>query len=391
MEHRTNPNDPAHARHMARALELAERGRPTASPNPMVGCVVVQGDAVVGEGWHERPGTPHAEIHALNGAGDAARGATVYVTLEPCDHHGRTPPCSEALVRAGVARVVVATEDPDPRVDGRGLERLRAAGIDVVVGVMRREAEAQNEAFRVSRTYGRPFVLYKTATTLDGKIATRTGQSRWISDEASRERVQRWRHELDAVAVGIETVLADDPRLTARIPGGRAPLKVVFDSSARTPADAALFREDDRGRPARVLVVVGPDAPESRRATLRRAGAEVVEPAAAEGRPSVTAALRALTEREVGSVLLEGGGTLAWSFFEAGVVDRVAWFIAPKLVGGTGAGPLAGVGVPTLDEAIRLEEVRTEPSGVDLLVTARIASGRAPAVPAPSTAAGAVR
>jgi diaminohydroxyphosphoribosylaminopyrimidine deaminase/5-amino-6-(5-phosphoribosylamino)uracil reductase len=362
------------ARAMRRALTLAERGRGATSPNPLVGCVLVRDGAIVGEGHHARAGGPHAEAVALADAGDAARGATAYVTLEPCDHHGRTPPCSAALIEAGVRRVVVATLDPDPRVDGAGVRRLRDAGVEVEVGLLEDEARAQNEAFLTSQARGRPFVLYKTAMTLDGKIATRTGHSRWITGEASRARVQRWRHELDAVAVGVTTVLLDDPRLTARVEGGRTPLKVVFDSVARTPPDAALLRPDDAGVPARTIVYVGPQAPEARRAALRAAGAEVVVLDGPAGRPAVGAALADLDAREVRSLLLEGGGTLAWSFLEADAVDRVAWFIGPKLLGGNGATPLGGLGARTMQDAIELDEVAVEASGDDLLVRARVRS-----------------
>lgn len=361
-----------HERFMIRALELAEQGRATASPNPMVGCVIVDGGDVVGEGWHRRAGEAHAEIVALRAAGEHARGATVYVTLEPCDHHGRTPPCTQALIDAGVRRVVVAALDPDPRVDGAGVRRLQEAGVEVVVGVLRGEAERQNEAFRTALLAGRPYVLYKTAMTLDGKIATRTGQSRWITGDASRARVQRWRHELDAVAVGASTVLLDDPRLTARVDGGRTPLKVVFDTVARTPPDATLFAPDEGGTPARVLIAVGESAPDARVAALRDAGAEVIVVPGPKGRPSVTGVLAELQAREVRSVLLEGGGTLAWSFLEARAIDRVAWFIGPKLLGGHGATPLAGPGVTTMDDAYGLTELRSDVSGEDLLLTARV-------------------
>ena len=361
-----------HEQYMARALDLAERGRATVAPNPMVGCVIARDDEVIGEGFHLRAGEPHAERHALNAAGDAARGATVYVTLEPCAHHGRTPPCTEALIDAGVRRVVVATLDPNERVNGAGVARLREAGIDVVVGVLRDEAERQNEIFRTAHLEKRPFVLYKTAMTLDGKIATRIGQSRWITGEPARDLVQRWRHELDAVAVGINTILLDDPLLTTRIEGGRTPLKVVFDSVGRTPPDAALFEDDPGGTPARVLVFATAQAAPARLEALRARGAEIVVTDEARGRPDLRAALDELWRREVTSILLEGGGTLAWSFFEEGAVDRVAWFVGPKLLGGRGASPLGGMGVAHMDEAIRLDAVRTEAVGQDLLVSARV-------------------
>jgi diaminohydroxyphosphoribosylaminopyrimidine deaminase / 5-amino-6-(5-phosphoribosylamino)uracil reductase len=322
----------------------------------------------VGEGWHERPGGPHAEVAALHAAGERARGATVYVTLEPCDHHGRTPPCSEALLAAGVARAVVAARDPNPLVDGRGLARLRAAGVDVAVGLLGHEAERQNAPFFTVHRLGRPWVRYKTAMTLDGKIATRTGQSRWITGEASRALVQRWRHESDAVAVGVSTVLLDDPRLTARVEGGRTPHKVVFDSVARTPAHAGLFAPDDDGASARVTIAVGPRAPEARVEALRAQGATVLISDDGRGRPDVTTALRSLAEGGIQSVLLEGGGTLAWSFLEARAIDRVAWFVAPLLLGGKGASPLGGLGVARIDEAVTLADLRVDRLGHDLLV-----------------------
>ena len=381
MQHRSDPDraDPAgavwreHERHMARALELAERGRGTVSPNPLVGCVMVQGAEVVGEGWHVRAGEAHAEAIALDHAGDAARGATAYLTLEPCNHQGRTPPCSEALIAAGVAHVVVATRDPNPVVNGSGIVRLRQAGIEVTTGVLAHEAEQQNEIFRTAQLEGRPFVLYKTAMTLDGKIATRTGQSRWITGGDARKRVQRWRHQLDAVAVGVNTVLLDDPLLTTRLEGGRTPIKVIFDSVARTPVAAKLFDDDPLGNPARVVLLVTEEAPAARVAALSARGAEVIVTPAARGRSSVPFALEALCRQQITSLLLEGGGTLAWSFFEARAVDRVAWFIGPKLLGGAGASPLGGMGVARMEDAIRLDDMRTETLGGDLLISGRVA------------------
>jgi diaminohydroxyphosphoribosylaminopyrimidine deaminase/5-amino-6-(5-phosphoribosylamino)uracil reductase len=360
-----------HERYMARALELAERGRGSVSPNPMVGCVIVKDDEVVGEGYHQRAGEAHAEVLALERAGERAHGATVYVTLEPCNHHGRTPPCTEALIATRVRRVVVASLDPNPVAAG-GIERLRAAGIEVVSGVLRDEAERLNEVFYTFHRLERPFVLYKAAMTLDGKIATRSGQSRWITSKPARERVQRWRNELDAIAVGVNTVLLDDPLLTCRLSQGRSPRKVVFDSAARTPANAKLFEADPQGRAAEVIVFVTQQAPAARVEALEARGAKVVVVGSAKGRVDVGEALAALKARGVTSLLLEGGGTLAWAFFEARAVDQVAIFIAPKLVGGAGASPLGGLGARTMDEALPLEGVRIEHVGSDLLVNGRV-------------------
>lgn len=361
----------ADARFMARALGLARRGVGRTAPNPPVGCVIVHGQEVVGEAYHERAGAPHAEAAALAAAGERARGATAYVTLEPCNHEGRTPPCSEALIRAGIARVVYAVADPTPRAAG-GAARLAEAGVAVSTGVLADEAEELLAPYRTVLAEGRPLVLYKTAMTLDGKIATRSGQSRWITSEASRALVQRWRDEYDAVAVGISTVLLDDPLLTARVEGGRTPLKVVFDSVARTPVHAKLFDPDPDGTPARVVIFCGAEAPEARVGALRERGAEVLLLEGRHGRADIRRALKELAARDVLSVLLEGGGTLAWSFLEADLIDRVAWFIAPKLLGGTGKSPLAGLGVETMDEAFALENVETRRVEQDLLITGRV-------------------
>lgn len=360
-----------HEEFMARALTLAEQGRGTTAPNPMVGCVIVRDDEIIGEGYHARAGEPHAEVNALRDAGDASR-ATVYVTLEPCNHHGRTPPCTEALIDAGVRRVVVAATDPNPRVDGQGIARLQDAGIEVIVGVKQDEAEAQNEIFRTVQTKKRPFVLYKTAMTLDGKIATRDGQSRWITGETSRHLVQQWRNDLDAIAVGVNTVLRDDPQLTCRLENGRTPTKVVFDSVARTPVDAKLFEPDSYGVDANVIIFVTDKASRSRVEALQQRGADVVNVSEVRGRTDVAVALQQLYERGVTSLLLEGGGTLAWSFFEARAVDKVAVFIGPKLVGGGGASPLAGLGVSRMDEAITLDNITTQQIETDFLVSGTV-------------------
>ncbi|HZW99076.1 MAG TPA: bifunctional diaminohydroxyphosphoribosylaminopyrimidine deaminase/5-amino-6-(5-phosphoribosylamino)uracil reductase RibD [Trueperaceae bacterium] len=358
---------------MRRALELAARGRGRTSPNPLVGCVIVSPDGeVVGEGWHPFAGGPHAEAAALAAAGESARGATVYVNLEPCDHHGRTPPCTGALLSAGVAAVVVGHLDPDPRVSGRGVARLEAAGVDVSVGLLAAAAEELNEPYLTSQRLGRPHVLYKTAMSLDGKIATRTGSSRWLTGEAARARVHEWRDEVDAVALGVTTVLRDDPALTTRLPGGRTPLKVVFDSHLRTPPTAKLFEPDLQGVPARVVVYTKEGAPVDHVERLERRGAHVVVVPPEYERPSVPAALSDLHGRSVRSLLLEGGGTLAWAFLASRSVDRVAWFVAPKLIGGPAPSPLAGTGVEELAAAYHVERSQVEKIGDDLLIRGRV-------------------
>jgi diaminohydroxyphosphoribosylaminopyrimidine deaminase/5-amino-6-(5-phosphoribosylamino)uracil reductase len=346
---------------MRRALELARRARGRTSPNPLVGAVVVREGLLVGEGYHQRAGTPHAEVQALAAAGERARGATVYVTLEPCAHHGRTPPCTEALIAAGVRRVVAAMIDPNPRVAGRGLAALEAAGIATQVGLLENEARQLNETYLHYITTGRPFVVLKWAMTLDGKIATSAGDSRWISNRASRRLGHRLRDEYDAVMVGVGTVLRDDPRLTARLsefgevpPEGteRQPLRVVVDSQARTPPTAQVLRP--HGGPP-TLVAVLDQAPAARRAALREAGAEVLVLPERGGRVDLVALMEALGRREVTSVLVEGGGTLHAGMLAAGLGDKVVAFIAPKIAGGAAAPtPVEGPGVSSLSEAVLL-------------------------------------
>lgn len=359
---------------MDRALALAERGLGRTRPNPAVGAVVVRDGRVVGEGYHAAAGQPHAEVLALRQAGEAARGATLYVTLEPCCHFGRTPPCTREIIGAGIARVVAAMLDPNPRVAGRGAEELRRAGIDVQVGCREREARRLNEAFCKYITTGIPFVTYKAALSLDGKVATAGGDSRWISGEESRRLVHRLRDRYDAVMVGIGTVLADDPLLTCRLDGGRDPVRVVVDSRGRLPPGARLLHS---GSPAPTLVATTAAVPREARAALEAIpGVEVVELSSRDGRVDPGALLRALGEREITSVLLEGGPTLAASLLEGGWVDKVMFFLAPLLVGGVQApSALGGAGAARLGEARRLRDVVVERVAEDILVTAYVVHG----------------
>lgn len=353
-----------------RALALAERGRGLVSPNPMVGAVIVADGRIVGEGHHEGPGQPHAEVVALGDAGEAARGATLYVTLEPCDHRGRTGPCTEAIVGAGIARVVASMRDPNPIVDGRGFEKLRAAGIEVVEGVDREEAERLNEAFAKHVRTGLPFVVWKMAASLDGKVASRDGTSRWITGEAARADVHRLRAAADAIVCGAGTVLADDPSLTVRMPGyeGRPPLRVLADARGRVPAAGDLFTDE-----APTLVATTHLAPEERRREWEAAGAEVVV-YEAEGQGVPLGRLMAdLGKRDVQGVLLEGGPTLAWSAVEEGVVDKVVVYLAPKLIGGTDAPTvLGGRGFAPIANALGLRVREFDRVGEDLKVEADV-------------------
>jgi diaminohydroxyphosphoribosylaminopyrimidine deaminase / 5-amino-6-(5-phosphoribosylamino)uracil reductase len=359
-------------RFMRRALELAERGRGLTSPNPMVGAVVVApGAEVVGEGFHARAGEPHAEIEALRAAGARARGATIYVTLEPCSHHGRTPPCSRAVIDAGLARVVAAVGDPNPLVSGRGFAELRGAGIEVVTGVGGAEAERQNRAFFTAMREHRPHVTLKAGMTLDGKIADLHGGSRWITGEAARLHAHRLRSESDAIVVGVGTVLRDDPELTVRLeqPWPREPLRVVLDTAARTPIGARLIHA---GRPARALIAVGAEAPEARVRALAASGATVVSCRTRDGRADLGALLAELFAREVRAVLVEGGGEVHGAFLDAGLVDRVAMFTAPLLIGGRRATPVMGGAGRELKSAVRLGRFAVTPIGDDLLLEADV-------------------
>ena len=363
--------DPAE-RFMRRALELAERGRGLTSPNPMVGAVVVApGGEVVGEGFHARAGEPHAEIEALGAAGTRAHGATLYVTLEPCSHQGRTPPCSRAVIDAGVARVVAAVGDPNPLVSGRGFAELRGAGIAVVTGVGAAESERQNRAFLTAMRERRPHVTLKAGMTLDGKIADLHGASRWITGEPARRHAHRLRSESDAIVVGIGTVLRDDPELTVRLgqPWPREPLRVVLDTGARTPVGARLIHA---GRPSCALIAVGAEASESRVRELAASGATVVSCRTRDGRVDLGALLAELFAREVRAVLVEGGGEVHGAFLDAGLVDRVALFAAPLLLGGRRATPVVGGAGRELKSAVRLGGFAVTTMGDDLLIEADV-------------------
>jgi diaminohydroxyphosphoribosylaminopyrimidine deaminase/5-amino-6-(5-phosphoribosylamino)uracil reductase len=359
--------------HLLRAIALAEHGRGHVSPNPMVGAVVVREGKVLGEGFHAAYGGPHAEREALAACAVDPVGATLYVSLEPCCHHGRTPPCTDAIIEAGIARVVVASDDPTEKASGRGLGILRDEGIDVVVadGEPAVRARLLNQAFRKHARTGRPHVLFKSAMTLDGKVATRTGDSKWISGEESRLLSHHWRAERDAVVVGIGTALADDPQLTARIGGEpRQPRRVVFDSEGRLPLDSQLVS----GAPELPLtVVVGRAASRLQTDGLEVAGAEVIV-ATGENEPArVRSALDQLGAAGVTSILLEGGPKLAGAFLDAGEVDEIRLFLAPVVVGGSNArDPLEGEGVERIAEATRALALDVERIADDVLITARL-------------------
>jgi diaminohydroxyphosphoribosylaminopyrimidine deaminase/5-amino-6-(5-phosphoribosylamino)uracil reductase len=369
--------------HLRRALELAEGGRGSVSPNPLVGAVVVgAGGEVIGEGHHAELGGPHAERAALDDArarGEDPSGGTIFVTLEPCAHTGRQPPCTEAILEAGLARVVYASEDPTEKASGRGPGMLRDGGVEVELanGAEAAAARLLNQPFRKRARTGRPLVTYKAAMTLDGRVAAPGGDSRWISCAESRELVHRWRAECDAVAVGIGTALADDPLLTDRRESeGDAegpspqPRRVVFDSMARLPLGSALVESLDQ---APLVVVCSPEAPTSRRSALEQAGAEVVVAPGRDRSERLGAALDELGRREIQDVLLEGGPTLAGALFDAEAIDALRLFIAPILVGaGEARALLEGDGARRIADGLRPLAVESEPVGEDLLISARL-------------------
>jgi diaminohydroxyphosphoribosylaminopyrimidine deaminase/5-amino-6-(5-phosphoribosylamino)uracil reductase len=357
---------------MAQALELAARGQGFVEPNPMVGCLIVRGDDVVGEGWHRRYGGPHAEVHALRAAGAAAADATAYVTLEPCCHLGKTPPCSQALIDAGVARVVVAHRDPFPQVDGGGIRQLQQAGIDVTVGVLERQACWLNAPFLKRVRTGQPWVIAKWAMTLDGKIGTHAGSSRWISNEMSRIRVHQLRGRVDGIMVGQRTAALDNPMLTARPPGPRTAMRIVVDSRAGLQADSQLVRS---ATDIQTLIAAGPDVPTENRSRLEQAGCEVWTAASADPQQRLLELLSALGERGLTNVLVEGGGRLLGSLFDARAIDEVHVFIASKLVGGLDApSPLAGRGLASMADATALHSAVIEPLDGDVYIHGRIRS-----------------
>jgi diaminohydroxyphosphoribosylaminopyrimidine deaminase / 5-amino-6-(5-phosphoribosylamino)uracil reductase len=360
-------------RHLLRAIELAERARGQTSPNPMVGAVVVKAGRVIGEGITQPPGHAHAERAALEDCSEDPSGATMYVSLEPCGHHGRTPPCTQAILDASIARVVIASDDPTNKASGRGPGILRDEGVDVVWvdGEVAAAARLQNQPFRKHARTGRPLVIFKSAMTLDGKVATATGDSQWISGEVSRARAHRWRAESDAVAVGIGTALMDDPRLTARIEGvARQPRRVVFDSEARLPLASQLVRGV---ADVPVTVVCSRAAARTSVQGLESAGVDVIVATGQNERARVENALDELGTRDVQSLLLEGGPHLAGAFLEAGEIDEARMFIAPLMTGGREAKTaVEGMGIELIAAAPRALHVEVDRLEDDVLVIARL-------------------
>jgi diaminohydroxyphosphoribosylaminopyrimidine deaminase/5-amino-6-(5-phosphoribosylamino)uracil reductase len=373
---------------MALALRLAERGLGRTWPNPAVGCVVVKDGRIVGRGWTQPGGRPHAETEALRHAGAAALGATAYVSLEPCAHYGRTPPCTMALIRAGVRRVVAATLCPDKRVDGQGIAQLRQAGVEVDLGLLGPEAEALNAGFFLKERAQRPLITLKLATSIDGRIATRTGASQWLTGEQARARGQWLRATHDAIMIGSGTALADDPALTCRLPGleDRAPVRVVLDRRLRLPP-ASRLAVTARDVPTWVMTA-SPARPAEAKA-LRRQGVELIEIPADDGDgPDLKTALSALARRGITRVLVEGGAHLATALLRARLVDRVAWFQAPLLIGGDGLAAIGDLERATVAEAIRLARTRSQTLAQDQLQSYIVLTEGGPCSPASSPTSG---
>jgi diaminohydroxyphosphoribosylaminopyrimidine deaminase/5-amino-6-(5-phosphoribosylamino)uracil reductase len=354
-------------KYMKRALTLAKKGLGTTSPNPVVGCVIVKNSTIIGEGWHKRAGGHHAEVHALEMAGSDARGADVFVTLEPCNHTGTTPPCSEALIRAGVKRVVAGMSDPNPKVNGGGLLALQQAGIETECGVLEQQCRSINRPFIKHITTGQPFVTYKCAMTLDGKIASITGESRWISCEASRKIVHRMRAASDAIMVGVDTIIADNPQLNVRHVTGRDPLRVIVDSHLRTPESVAVL---SCGMAQGTVIATTETNP---RVHLRyqHTGATVIVCTCLNGKVNLNDLLLKLGERGIQSLLLEGGSHLAGEALRQGLIDECVFFYAPKVIGSDGFSPFAMTGITSMSEAVRFRDVAFRRVGADLMITAR--------------------
>ncbi len=357
-----------HEKYMRLALELAAKGAGYVSPNPMVGAVVVKDDRVVGRGYHQALGGPHAEVNAIDDAGDAARGATLYVTLEPCNHYGRTPPCTQKILNAGIRRVVVAMADPNPHVTGGGNAYLGSLGLEVACGICEAEAVALNESFIKFMHTRHPFVVLKLAATLDGRIATRSGDARWVTGPQARAFVHQLRHGMDAIMVGIGTVLADDPELTTRLEqgGGIDPVRVVLDSRLTISPEARMLNQSSA---AETLIICGPEAPEEKGARLREKGACLIQLPLAEGRIDLKLLMKELGARGLTSLLIEGGAQVAAASLKDGIVDKVHFFYAPKIMGGDGIPICTGKGPEKMSECLPVSRTTVSRAGEDILVT----------------------
>lgn len=360
---------------MKRTIKLAVKAKGRTSPNPLVGAIIVNNGKIVGEGYHKKAGTPHAEVNALKEAGTKAKGSTVYVNLEPCSHFGKTSPCADALIKAGVKKVVVAMVDPNPKVAGRGIEKLRANGVEVEVGLLEAEAKALNKYFIKRQVTNIPYIIYKTAMTLDGKIATETGDSKWVTGSEARHRVHQLRDEVDGILVGINTVLQDDPQLNTRLPeGGENPVKIILDSYLKLPINSKVVTLNSKSD---TIVFCNREVSKVKLKELTDAGVKAV-PVSGSGevKSELDWVLKWLANHGLNSILVEGGATIAASFVTEGFVDEIWWFIAPKLVGGSKAfSPIGDMGITKMEQAVPVEVVSTEVLGKDILIKGNIKRG----------------
>lgn len=352
--------------YMQLALDLAKKGKGWTSPNPLVGAVLVKDGNIIGQGYHKLYGQPHAEVNAIASAKEDVKGATLYVTLEPCSHVGKTPPCSDLVIDKKIKRVVVGAFDPNPLVAGKGVESLRSAGIDVVTGVLKEKCLLVNEVFMKYIVTKEPFVVMKMAMSLDGKVATATGESQWISGESSRQQVHNLRHELSGIMVGVETIIRDDPKLTARSPNSKNPVRIVVDSQLRIPLTSAVLAQQDT---AKTIIATTEKSASQRREVVKQMGVEVIVIKENAGRVGLQELMKILGAMGIDSILLEGGAVLNFSALEEGIVDKVQIYIAPKIIGGKKAKTaVEGVGVTSLKEAFQLNRMTTNKVGEDVLI-----------------------
>ncbi len=355
--------------YMQLAMELAERGVGAVNPNPLVGAVIVKDDVIVGQGYHEKYGGLHAERNALASCETDPKGATMYVTLEPCCHHGKTPPCTDAIIESGIAKVVVGQLDPNPLVAGKGVEILRKSGVEVVTGVLERECREQNRCFCHYMETRLPYVLLKYAMTMDGKIATAAGHSKWITGEEARKKVHRDRHRFSSIMVGVGTVIADNPQLTCRIEGGRNPIRVICDTNLRTPLDSVIVKT---ARETRTLIATCCDEAK-KRAPFLAAGCELIDVPRKENGVDLRALMESLGKMGIDSILLEGGSTLNFSALEAGIVQQVQAYIAPKIFGGaTAKTPVGGAGFARIPDSVKLKNSVVSRWGDDILIESEV-------------------
>ncbi|ACQ55092.1 bifunctional diaminohydroxyphosphoribosylaminopyrimidine deaminase/5-amino-6-(5-phosphoribosylamino)uracil reductase RibD [Clostridium botulinum] len=354
--------------YMEKTLKLAERGEGKVNPNPKVGAIVVKNNKIIGEGYHKYFGGPHAEVYALREAGEKAKGATIYVTLEPCSHYGKTPPCAEYIVKMGISKAIIAMKDPNPLVEGRGIDILKQNGIEVVTEIMEKESKKLNEVFIKYITKKKPFVVLKTASTLDGKIATRTGESKWITGEEARHKVQQIRNDLSGIMVGIDTVIKDDPLLTTRIEGGRSPKAIIVDSNLRIPLESKIL--ETLSKRAIYIATTKKHKNPSKKNALENLGAKVLEfEENQEGKVPLNKLMEYLGTEGVDSILLEGGSTLNFSALKEGIVDKIMCFIAPKIMGGQDSKTMiGGTGIESLKDIFNLQNLKFEKIGQDILI-----------------------